>query len=455
LAEFTETFEYDNGELGVTSGAAWASVDSADDIDKVVVFQNSATNDSTTAAVATYLTDEAETAVQEVAAWVTWHEETSTATADVGLMGLPLGALSVYTDVKRGVYARLHWEADSVRTLSIRRQLKNDAADAEVASVDLVLAGGIEAPGYESRMRRISGSDLGVLQQVRLIVTAEPNGMLARVYVNETDDARPTLQATINSDFISPDGVTFGAWWFGFGAASGAKKFECAQIGGADFTALADLIPQEIREDQVTLGELRKRVRNVYDRGQNTDTSDERLDYAINDEIEQTLNRVGNSAWFMRRQEEVAITPDTLGEATMSSKMRRIIQIRDASTGNAIPHALRRLTTDGASVLFFPSTVSGDYLVEYVIRHRQMSSPHHVCPIPREHSEMVVVGAVVRMAESDRNQAMLTSQLGRYQALVDLFQRDVGRYGTLAKKAMQPRLRGPTYVRVPRIGRWM
>lgn len=451
MVQFTETFEYANGDLDGVSAGAWDIVDSANQADGIAVLQNAATNKGTDAAVAFYGTAAA-TESTDVLAYVAAFEEGTGSTLDVGLAG---AHAATYAAVIRGIYARLHFQVDGVRTLSIRRRLKNDASDTELASVDLVLSGGIEAPGYEGRLVVQGGTDLGELQALRLTLTATAYGMLARAYVNQSDLARPTLEQPVASDFVQPDGSTNGAWWFGFGAATAANKLQIAAIAGADFEADADTVPQEIRDDQVTLAELRKRVRNLYDKGQNSATGDERIDYALNDSIEQALNTIGDVAWFMRRQEDVDLEPDAVtGEVTMPVKMERVVGLRVAATGCPARFEFRRLTTDGALVLHLPGRLSQEYAVDYVIRHRSLTDEHQVCPIPRRHSEMIVVGAALRLAEVDRNKEFHRNQLGRYGELERLFLQDNARHSNQTRTLAQPRLRSLHPGRVLRRGRW-
>lgn len=457
MASFTDTFTYDNGDLVLAAGTAWKTIDTNNGLaDGIEVWQNYATNDeASNVCRAVYQTTVPTGVDQEVAAWITSAEEESTTTmgcyVDVGLGALKTPA-NIATD-PLGIYARLRWDDDGSRVLSIRHFLRN-GSDTEAASATLVLSGGVEASGYEGVLT--DTGEAGTLQQLRLIVTAESSGLRCRAFVNENDDDRPTLECLLASDFVNPTATStdYGAWWFGFGDASAARKLAVAQIYGADYDQDTDSLEQELREDQVTLAELRQRVRTRYEKSANTSLSDDMIDFHIRDEVEQILNRLGDVAHFAVREETLDLAPDSLCEVTLYARMKRVIGLRDASTGANQWFTFKRLGTDGAPVIMIEGGQSKSYKVRYLMRHRQMMHPQDVCPIPREHTEVLVVGACLRLAEQDRNANMQQTFLARHEMLYREMIRDMNRHGDQMRTRMDPRRPRKSYRRASWISRW-
>lgn len=441
MATFTETFEYANGTIDSVSSSAWLTFDSSDTQNAgVKVAQNAATNDSAAGSMCVYHTTDPATKAQRAEAWVTSFEQGTATYVDIGVGGQSFqgGFPANWAARILGVYARLHWKADGVRTLSIRHRLRG-GSDTELASVNLVLAGGIEATGFEGLMDH--AGEIEYLQKLRLVVTEEDYGLGCRAFVNEPDDDHPTLFARLGSDFVTPTATStdYGAWWFGFGSASTSDMLWVDEFVGADYDISTDRLPQTLRPDQVTLAELRDRVKVRYERTANVDLRDDDIDQHLNDEIEQVLNEVGDVAWFMRREDSVAIAPNDRREITCDAKMRRVLGIRDSETGCNVWFRFLRYTTDGALLLQMENSLSRTVLIDYMLRHRQLSQENDVCPIPREHTELVVVGACLRMSEVDRQERLQRTFLARRQVLLGNLKRDMNRHSDQTRTRMDPR----------------
>ncbi len=179
MATFTDDFQYANGAIETATSSAWLAIGDGTSVD-VDILQNAATNADAVAARAIFQTTVAATASQSAAAWVVSTEEGTDAYVDIGVAAAKTPS-SFAADVL-GIYARLLWNSNGVRTLSIRHKLRN-GSDTELASVNLVTAGGVEAPGYEGTLHAAGALD--ELQHLRLIVTEEDYGLGVRAYVNE------------------------------------------------------------------------------------------------------------------------------------------------------------------------------------------------------------------------------------------------------------------------------
>lgn len=458
MTSFEETFDgYANGTIDTVSSSAWLSLDSTYTYPGgVKVSQKCATNTGTEQALCVYQTTRPATKVQEAAAWITSAEEGAAAWVEIGVSAATFqgGYPASWATRVLGVYARLHWNSDGVRTLSVRHKLRN-GSDTELGSVDLVTAGGVEASGYEGGMK--DAGAVNVMQHLRLIVTEEDYGLGVRAYVNEPDDDRPTLFRELGSDFVTPtaSATDYGAWWFGFGSASASDKLYVFWAYGADYDLSEDRQPQVLRADQVRLAELIDRVKMRYDRSAKSDTRNDEITQAVNDEIHQIMLEVGDVATFMRREDSVAITPNDRREVTLTAHMNRVLGMREAETGSDVWFRFLRQDAQGAPVVQVENRANRTVLVDYLLRFTELATDDDVCPIPREHTELVVIGACLRLAEVDRIESLQRTFLARRQVLLGNLKRDVNRNEDQRRTRMDPRPPRMIYRRGGYLSRWM
>lgn len=417
------------------------------------VFQRYATNQAAKAVVGVLLAATPESRSQEVAVFGTSTAESADNFIDAGIGGDdslsplqndgdPFGTVAEAAGTspslswQAGVWARLHWQAGGVRTLSIMHKLRGGVVTV-AESANVVLSGGIAADGYDGRLT--AQGALGELQQLRLVVTTDAFGMLARAYLNETDDDHPTLTARIVSDFVPPtdDATDFGSWWFGFGGAA-ARTLAIGDFFGADYDASVDSAEPGLRQDQVTLAELRKRVRIRYERSRNTALADEVVDEAIRDTLNEILLELGDSPFFLIRNETLSLTPTTgTRTVTLDPKMARVLGVYTAATFTPVESHFLYVTDAGAPVVQL-AACAGSYVVRYVARYREMGADHDVCPLPRQYTEAVVVGACLRLAETDRKDQFTAYCLSRFEHFKRLLLLDQGRYRNSERRALQP-----------------
>lgn len=436
MVSFTDEFDRTDGALG----SSWQSLNSNNSTSAVVVLDTRAvSNDRSYQAVAWRIATASlpTTGAQEVGGMVVSATQGSNCHVDLGVMGTT--AAASYSTTPLGVWARLAWLSNGVRRLSIHRFLPGDSASATLRTLDVVLSGAVPADGYEGRLRE--NGTVGYPQQLRLVVTAIDNGLLARAYVNEDDDDRPTLSAVIDRDLLDT-GVAdqeFGAIWMGFGPSTGAAGDQAVLgVFGGDYDASEDHVAQELREDQPTLETLRQRVRRHYESSTNTSLLDEQLDDAITDAVEDLLNLCGDQAWFLVREASLTITPDTNGVAELQPVMRRVHEIVDGTNRKQVWFKLLYHSTQGAPVVRMNTTASGTYLVRYTLRHAQIKQPYDPLPIPREYQEAVVMGACQKLARRDRK-ANLAVEFGvEYQRLTLTMLRDLSRHSNAARGAFKP-----------------
>lgn len=370
-----------------------------------VVANRAGCPDGAATAIAWYDTTQPATQDQETQALVTGSVEGSGSYVDVGVLGK--SAAASFSTVPRGLWARLYYLANGARRLSLYRFLPDDAASAVVRTVDLVTAGSIEVPRYRGLLTQAGA--LGAVQLVRVVATRTNAGYLLRCYLNTTSDDQPVLEALVSGDFTGTgdSNQPYGNWWMGFGPSGLAHGTSCAWLAGLDSDSSDDHAAQEVRADQVTLAEARRRVRSRYERGSASALSDQLIDDALRDAVEGLIEACGDAVPFLSREATVTLTPDaSTGRVTLDPVMRRVISITEATSGVPMPWSVVAYGTSGALVLAFPCA-AGSYLVQYVMRHRQPSRDTEPMPIPREFTEAMVNGACLRLAVSEGKTAMM------------------------------------------------
>lgn len=445
MTEFTTKFEIEDAATidGAWSPADFISINSSDVIASagsgISIASRNAANSGTVAARAVVVDTLPTTAQQEIAIACGSALE---GTVGTQFVECGIGALSSPTDFSAdpwGIYARLGWESDGVRVLSLRRFLRGDAADTEVAAITLVAAGTIEADGYAGLLNEAGA--LSTPQLLRLVVVTTDSGMRATVYLNTWDDDRPVLTANIGTDFVPPTVSTtdFGSWWFGFGTSASAESLAVAMIIGSDYDVDEVTEEQDLSDNQPTYAELEQRVRSRYEGGISTNISQQRILDALRDEVEYLINRCGDVAWFLIREEAITLTVTARGLMTLPAKMRRALEIVTAN-GERIPFKFNRLTTAGATVIEIPSLTTGAHTIRYVMRHKQLVEPGDLCPIPREHAELVMAGAIKRLAVRDRNIEALKTYTIEHNMHEALFLRDNNRFSDQRRAVWRPRM---------------
>jgi hypothetical protein len=436
MATFTETFEYDDADLDGVGG--WVVDNDASSDTGIETLANYATNfEGSLAAVAYQATTVPTTATQEVSAYVTSSEQTANSYVDIGVGGKTAAA---WADRILGVYARLYWLPSGERKVTIRHKLRDlgsGASDTEVASLTIMTSGGVEVSGYEGAL--LDGGDTKTFQHLRLILTSESSGLFAAVFLNNADDDHPILSAKVLSDWVEPnasDSTDFGTWWFGFGDPGGS--FDRSLVVG-----------------QFAAGDYTERVRRRYAGAAHDNLSDPVIDDYITDEVRQIVNQLGDSAWFMRRTEIVSISTDAESLQTLDAKVKRPVDLTDSVSGRRFLWEFHSLDSSGACVIRFAGNpnYTEDARLHYIAHYEEMEEETDICPIPREHTEVVVIGACLRAAERDRNAALIASYMKRYDVLFRSLQRDQNRYADMQKARYRPRRASSSNIPQP-IWRW-
>lgn len=426
MTSFQDLFDRDDTTLALDPN--WTPVDDADAASGEIL-ATFATGTAVQELAAFYDTTKPTTKQQEVSAWVNCVTEDANSWASVFIGGKHS---ATFNDRVAGISARLYWKEDRVRTLEIRSE-QNTAEPVVSTSINLVLAGGIEADGYEGALN-VSG-EVQVEQHLRLIVTTEDYGLRARAYVNELDDDKATLELRIPQDWIEPDATdTFGQWGFGLGPTPVAGDVLVMSIGGKDYNTTEDKQTIEYRDDQVTLGMLVNRVRRRYARTANTSLDEDLIKEYINDTVEEVLNDLGDMAWFMERRITSGWTANGSKTYlyTMPSDVRHVRDVVWSSGRGRRAWRFDHVDSNNNLVIWIAPSGgeenAGSVEIVYLARHRSMDADDDPCPIPREHNELIVLGACLRLAETGKSPAAEKSFAARYGMQRQKLMRDMNRY---------------------------
>lgn len=412
MASFSKKFNVANASI--EDDANWTALDSIDGTADVITIVGNAAGAASGAhsAVAWYIGAVPASAQQEIGARITGAVEATTSYIDVGLLGQK--DTDTLSAIHLGIWARFYYLASGARRLAIYRYLPDDAASAVVMQANLVLAGGVESESYRGLLNDVGS--LGTPQLLRLVVTPTDTGYRARAFINSQGDETPVLDAAIDGDFVDtsdPD-AAFGRWWIGFGPSGAVHGVEAAFVYGLDYDASDDHAQQDVRPDQISLAELRDRVRNRYTRGVPTALSDTLVDQSIRDAIDGVINSLQLGAAFLWREESVDLATDTsTGRATLTTIMRDVMTISD-QYGNPVNWRLVSYSASGAPIVVVDG-ITGTYLISYVMRHSLPTAPDDRCPIPREHSESVVLGACYRIAMGEPRGDLARDLMAEYE----------------------------------------
>ncbi len=106
--------------------------------------------------------------------------------------------------------------------------------------------------------------------------------------------------------------------------------------------------------------------------------------------------------------------------------MRRVLWMKDAYdatvTWKLVDHG-----SNGAPRVYMPQWLSGTYSIHFILRHVQVSDPHHVLPIPREYQEVLTQAACMRLASHHGQQDKYLRHRAEYDRLMGTMAIDLGR----------------------------
>lgn len=449
MVKFVDHFDRANADIA--SGAnGWNARNSADTLTGLVeIFNEYATNTGTTDCVIAQTNTAGNvptTDAQEVRGSVTSTAQGTNQRIDLGLGMNGDPKTDAWATLEFGIAVRLEYLASGERKLSILEQMGTATSATTLASLTMVASGGVEQTGYLGHL--LDRGALGVPQEIRLVVNPRPEGLRVRAYVNSEDDDAPTLQAVARSNWTAPaNALAFGYQYARFMGAQGAKTLALLEFVGRDWShdSRADLGERSNDDarfsDWPTLGEVRRRVAIKLERSLNTSIAADILNLEIGYAYDEILNTVGDQAWFRRRIETVTLTTDNDGYATMPAYVERVLDLERSGRLGKLPWAFSHLNESGRVVVRIGTTFassSTSVLMTYVARPTRASRDDDKIAFPDNHIELLVTGAVLRLAENDRSPQFTGTQQARFNRLMGDLMRDMGRQGDLARAVFTP-----------------
>lgn len=163
--------------------------------------------------------------------------------------------------------------------------------------------------------------------------------------------------------------------------------------------------------NRISLTDMRTRVKARYEGNTTqTDATNDQVDRAINDAVREITNRLGDTAWFLRRSDQFSLYSNSFTPYTFPKRVRRVIMIRDGiNPRTELRFNMVGYTNEGCVSIIMPTgtTTTQSVWVDYIEHPRDMEEDSDVCVIPYEYTELVVLLATKRLAERGGNQLLM------------------------------------------------
>lgn len=433
MASITDNFDIADTTLNSVGGWQTSTQDSGGVfvVDRYATATGNATGP--TSAVRQQLAFQTTTEPEEPSQELTIHF--TAATEGSSTDGVLLGAYGDYDAAhdssSPGVWAAFRYMADGQRRLEVWSNFNGSGPDGGAASrlayVDLVLPGSVVADGYEGQL--INDGEVGIVQELHMRVDPEDAGLRVRAWVNNGDSDHPLISVVSKSDAHNVTGN--GEWWFGINQASLADgSVAVTYFHAADISATQPKQKQPISLDSFpTLSDMRREVMQEYSGSQNVSVSAEALDVVIRYALRQILNRAGATAWWVRTNEAISLTFGSDNVATMPPYVERVIgMVRDSDRAEAI---WGYYDHDASGNVRIASPHRDALRTEFIMRIEEPHEPEDKVPIPRQHTEALVLAAAARLAARDNNPDFAAQINARAEAAYQALIRDNNRFEDL------------------------
>lgn len=297
-------------------------------------------------------------------------------------------------------------------------------------------------------------TDLGVLQRLRFMIVDEERdnnlteqSVVLRAYLNEDDLGQPTLEFRDDGIVLDPGtGVAPpwrqpGTWMISFGAAE-ETFYDTVSFTDAYVVPSFGVYGKKSR----TLAELRAAVKRRLTIGGNTGYETELLDDAINDALLEAKSELGDKALFWMKLVPYTMTTDDQNLCYLPEDVDRVIEVYDQTYGNGkVGWSYVVDDERGRCRVEINSHPDGRiYTVKYVASFEPLVNDGDFCPIPREHDEVVVIGAALRIhGEMELNQKAYSVLAQRWRKSMNDLQKIMSRRVQSQHPAMRIHWRRP------------
>lgn len=162
-------------------------------------------------------------------------------------------------------------------------------------------------------------------------------------------------------------------------------------------------------ENRVSVEDVKNRVLTYYERNRtSTNATTEALIQHINGAMFHILNKVSDSAWWLRVIEPISITGGPTTPVVLPKRINRILKIeRTGDPGYPLKFDMLGFTESGCMQILMKESYVGTYNVHYITVPRDLTRESELVPLPYNLIEWLVVEAAKRLARSSGNVTML------------------------------------------------
>jgi hypothetical protein len=181
------------------------------------------------------------------------------------------------------------------------------------------------------------------------------------------------------------------------------------------------------KDNRVTLSEVRNRVLTYYERNRTaTNATETALNQNINGALFHILNKVGDSAWWLRQIYPIQITGGPTTTVTLPRYVHRILRIeRQGDPGYPLKFEMTGFTDAGRMQILMKESYVGTYNVHFITQPKELSQDEELIPLPYNLVEWLVVEAAKRLARSSGNTTMLQTLMAEAAELRDDCMRNI------------------------------
>lgn len=247
----------------------------------------------------------------------------------------------------------------------------------------------------------VSESDLGVIQEIRVVVRKVDAGVLLRGYLNEQDDNKPTLEFLDRRDWPT----TFGNWYFYLGSSPVARTLCVTYFEAEDIDTSTEVT---LRKDRLTWPQVLAKVRLRYD-GTATSTSlDENLVKEFANATQKEIVQQLGDPWFMTPTEALSTTLLADGRSAMPEFVARVLEVYSSQTiptegvePQKAAWAYGGPSSEGRETVRFGGVAVGS--IKYRLRLTDMATDTDQTVIPSEHEDALIYGVCHKISLTDAN----------------------------------------------------
>ena len=232
-------------------------------------------------------------------------------------------------------------------------------------------------------------------------------------------------------DYMPADGLHFSA----LGQIKKGKGYGATW----DVTRKRSNAAARLREELPTLATIRTKVRRRYER---TDAGNSaipaQIDMFINDSLREIYNTLGDSAWFLRVAEEVALSPSFPGVIELPRAVRRFLKVERASCpGQSIVVKGLAYTDKGRTQVTLHDYGGGPFICHFIQNPKELVSDGDVALLPVEYVELVVMLTTKRLCENTGNMGLATYYAAETDRLWRLLKREAQRYDRMRQGQLE------------------